>query len=469
MHAFNSKLSGEEMTVEGYEHVKKVWKKFQCNNLLDYSLLYLLMDVGLLADVYMSWRNATYEQFGIDPVHYLTSTSLSLDAFLYSSKVRLPLISDGELYQLITSNSLVNRRATASNPYVNPHFKDHDKQTYILYVDFASLYPTTMAEYKMPLDVITELTPPELEEFTKSDIESINPQEEYGYFILLDTKQMRDDVARDTDAFPLALHPMNIGKEHVSQYTRNLLKKFNTKIPKKNVKLVGTHLPMKNHLICLPLLQTLMKLGLEIESIKKVYKFRQDTYLRDYIMQNAAQRARESDPDKRNTIKILMNGLFGGTIKNSLNYANRNVVVASEDSLFRNVSKHTYKSLDMINEERFIINHHRETVLADSPIYIGFSVLDFAKDKMYKFYYNVLRAHYRDRVQLLYMDTDSFFFTLETEDLMSELKGPLHPHMDFSNFPKSHPLHDSSRKGDLGLLKIETGSEYIRSSSRVKT
>ncbi|XP_066962797.1 uncharacterized protein [Macrobrachium rosenbergii] len=38
MHAFNSKLSGEEMTVEGYEHVKNVWKKFQCKNLLDYSL-----------------------------------------------------------------------------------------------------------------------------------------------------------------------------------------------------------------------------------------------------------------------------------------------------------------------------------------------------------------------------------------------------------------------------------------------
>ncbi|XP_064096357.1 uncharacterized protein LOC135208136 [Macrobrachium nipponense] len=379
MHAFNSKLSGEEITVEGYEHVKKVWKKFQCKNLLDYSILYLLMDVGLLADIYLSWRNAAYEQFGLDPVHYLTSTSLSLDAFLHSSKVRLPLISDGELYQLITSNirggfcSLVNRHAIASNPHVNPHLKDkNSRDKFILYVDFTSLYPNTMVEYKMPLDEITELAPPELEEFIGRDITTIDSQGEYGYFILLDTKKVRDDVARDTDAFPLALHHMNIGDEH-----------------------------------------TLMKLGLEIECIKKVYKFRQDTYLRDYIMKNAAQRAKESDPDKRNTIKILMNGLFGVTIKNSLNYANRNVVVTNEASLFRNVSKHTYKSLDMINEERFIINHNRETVLADSPIYIGFSVLDLAKDKMY------------ERIT-------------------------------------------KTGKGNLGLVKIETGAEYIKEFIGVK-
>ncbi|XP_064113377.1 uncharacterized protein LOC135220011 [Macrobrachium nipponense] len=472
--SFNSKLSGEKMTAEGYEHVKKVWEAFKCKTLLDYSLLYLLMDVGLLADVYMSWRNAAFDQFKLDPAHYLTSTSLSLDAFLHSSEVCLPLISNGELYQLITSNirggfcSLVRRHAIASNPHVNPQFKEHDKQTYILYVDFTSLYPTVMSEYKMPLDVITELEPAELREFIGRDITTIDSQGEYGYFILCDTKKLRDDVAIDTDDFPLALHHMNIGKEHVSQYTSDLLSKFKVKLTKNNVKLVGTHLPMKNHLICLPLLQTLVKLGLEIESIKKVYKFRQDFYLRDYIMENAAQRAKETDPDKKNTIKILMNGLFGVTIKNSLNYATKTVVVSNKDSLLRNVSKHTYKSLDMIDEKRFIINHNRETVLADSPIYIGFSVLDLAKDKMYKFYYNVLRAHYGDRVQLLYMDTDSFFFSLETDDLTRELKGPLHQHLDLSNFPKTHPLYDSTRKGKLGLVKIETGAEYIREFVGIK-
>ncbi|XP_066958926.1 uncharacterized protein [Macrobrachium rosenbergii] len=87
---FDSELTGETLSSEDYAHVVKVWNAANCANLLDYTILYLLMDVGLLADVYLAWRKAAMAQFGLDPARYLTSTSLSLDAFLYSSKIRLP-------------------------------------------------------------------------------------------------------------------------------------------------------------------------------------------------------------------------------------------------------------------------------------------------------------------------------------------------------------------------------------------
>ena len=254
----------------------------------------------------------------------------------------------------------------------------------------------------------------------------------------------------------------------ISEYSRQLLQKFKMKLPRRNKKLVGTHLPLKSHLICLPLLQTLIELGLEVDKIKAVYKFKQDYYLRDYILENAALRAREKDPDKKATIKILMNGLFGVTIKNKLNYASRSRVVNDEATLLRNVSLITFKSLDVINSDRVIVNHNLTSIIADSPIYIGFSILDLAKKIMYDFWYKTLQQIYKDRVRLLYTDTDSFFISLETENLEYELNGPLKPYLDLSNFPKSHPLHSSERKGELGLLKIETGSEQITEFIGVK-
>lgn len=38
---------------------------------------------------------------------------------------------------------------------------------------------------------------------------------------------------------------------------------------------------------------------------------------------------------------------------------------------------------------------------------------------------------------------------------------PLSKLVDFPNFPKTHPLYDNSRRGQLGLLKSEVGDREI--------
>ena len=47
------------------------------------------------------------------------------------------------------------------------------------------------------------------------------------------------------------------------------------------------------------------------------------------------------------------------------------------------------------------------------------------------------------------------------QDLDKELATTLHPYIDFSNYKSDHPLHSTSRKGQLGLLKSETGEKKI--------
>ena len=80
--AFYSKLNGEGITDEDYEHAKKVWDVFEMKTLQDYHNLYNETDVLLLADVFENFRNICLENYKLDPGHYLTAPGLAWDACL---------------------------------------------------------------------------------------------------------------------------------------------------------------------------------------------------------------------------------------------------------------------------------------------------------------------------------------------------------------------------------------------------
>ena len=50
---------------------------------------------------------------------------------------------------------------------------------------------------------------------------------------------------------------------------------------------------------------------------------------------------------------------------------------------------------------------------------------------MYSFYYDVLKARYKDDVRLIYTDTDSYVIQIFTEDIYEDWKG-IKDYMDFS-------------------------------------
>ena len=77
------------------------------------------------------------------------------------------------------------------------------------------------------------------------------------------------------------------------------------------------------------------------------------------------------------------------------------------------------------------------------PIYIGVCILELSKLHMYQYYYDVMKK-YDDKIKLLYTDTDSFIFHIET-DLYKDL-GDMKEHMDFSGYDKSHPCYDKTNK-----------------------
>ena len=99
--AFFSKLNNENITDEDFEHAQNIWKTFNLHTTGDYHDLYLKTDVLLLADVFEEFRKVCLENYNLDPAWYFTSPGLAWDASLKKTEVKLELLTDIDMLQMI--------------------------------------------------------------------------------------------------------------------------------------------------------------------------------------------------------------------------------------------------------------------------------------------------------------------------------------------------------------------------------
>ena len=55
----------------------------------------------------------------------------------------------------------------------------------------------------------------------------------------------------------------------------------------------------------------------------------------------------------------------------------------------------------------------------------------------------------------MYIDTNSLYLNIESQNLYSDLKNRFCNILDLSNFPEDHPLHSKENQDALGFLKFE--------------
>ena len=135
-------------------------------------------------------------------------------------------------------------------------------------------------------------------------------------------------------------------------------------------------------------------------------------------------------------------------------------LVTDGDKFLKLVAKPTYKSCKIFSENLVAVNMKLERLKLDKPSYVGMCILDLSKVHMYDFFYNYLKPKYRDRVQLLLTDTDSFILHIETDDVYKDL----YQHRDLfdnSNYKKDSPFYFGEKKKVIGKFKDETAGEPI--------
>ena len=175
-------------------------------------------------------------------------------------------------------------------------------------------------------------------------------------------------------------------------------------------------------------------------------------------------RAAATNPFIKNAPKLINNAIYGHTLLNPHNYATEAKICHDESSssMLKSFSKPSFRRVDLINDDRFLVTYNKSSVKASSPIYVGYSILNHAKLYVYRFWYLTIVPTYGKRAQFVYSDTDSFIIDIECDDIIKEIQGPLADHLDLSNFPLDHPLYSDRCKGELGKLKIKIAPYHMK-------
>lgn len=280
---------------------------------------YLLVDVGLLADILQKWRSVLHETYGLDITHYVSLPGYAFDSFLKSTEAKIEQPSEPDLYHLERDNvrggftTVVEPQAVANNHHINPDFNpERDTPSHIIYLDKNSLYPTVMCR-PLPERNLKKLSVEERKEWLRThDITNVETDGSVGYWFRCDLHTIEPDVARSTDEFPLHIHHMDIDSEqHLSEHSKAFMAKTGCRLPRVTRKLVGSHCAQNGILTTLPMLQFYLGKGGKIAEIHDIYQFTQSTFLKEFMEGNIKARREASGKILQKAYKVISNSIFG--------------------------------------------------------------------------------------------------------------------------------------------------------------
>ena len=118
--------------------------------------------------------------------------------------------------------------------------------------------------------------------------------------------------------------------------------------------------------------------------------------------------------------KLVNNSVFGKTMENLRKRVDVRLVT-DQKKFSKMVSKPTFVSSKIFNENLVEIHKIKETLTLDRPAYVGMCILDLSKTLMYDFYYNTIKRTYGDKAKLLFTDTDSLCYEIQTENVYKDI------------------------------------------------
>ena len=179
---------------------------------------------------------------------------------------------------------------------------------------------------------------------------------------------------------------------------------------------------------------------------------------------NTNLRTKAKNNFEKDFYKLMNNSVFGKTMENIRNRVDVKLV-NTQEKLKKLVAKPNLKSPPKIFSENLVSVHLKKTSLTmNKPVYLGMCILDLSKTIMYDFHYNYIKPKYEEKAKLLFTDTDSFMYEIETEDFYKDISKDVWDRFDTSNYPENHPsgIPIGINEKVLGMFKDEAAGKIIK-------
>ena len=179
--------------------------------------------------------------------------------------------------------------------------------------------------------------------------------------------------------------------------------------------------------------------------------------MKKYIDFNTEKRMNAANDFEKYFFKLMINSVYGKTMKNLHKRINMGLVNKAEDFL-KYTSKPTYITHKMFGKDYAAIHEIKLVLILNKPIYVGFTVLDLSKWNMYDFHFNFIKKNFD--AELLFTDTDSLTYEIKSENVHEEFF-KWKDLFDFSNYSKDSKFFDETNKKVIGKMKDEFGGVIV--------
>ena len=335
---------------------------------------------------------------------------------------------------------IANRYGKANNKYME-EYDGNVPSKYIMYLDANNLYGWAMSQY-LPTGNFRWMKDKEI---NKIDLGKYKADGKKGLIHEVDLEYLRELHNLHND-YPVAPEKAKVFKNMLSGYCKKTAEKYKISIGQVN-KLIPTLKDKKEYVLHYRNLQLYLDLGLKIKKVHQVLEFNQSPWLKQYIDCNTEKRKHARNPFEKDFFKLMNN-----------------------KKLLKLTSKPTYVSSKIFNKNLVAVHKIKETLSLNRPAYVSMCILDLSKTLMYDFHYNYIKNRYGDRAKLLFTDTDSLTYEIETEDVYQDFWYDKDK-FDNSDYPENSLYHDKTNKKVIGQFKDEAASiptvEFIGLKSKM--
>ena len=326
------------------------------------------------------------------------------------------------------------RYATANNKYMKD-FDETKPSTFIQYLDANNLYGWAMSQ-KLPIKGFKWI------DADKSKVLKLLEKKDTNIGYIFEVDLVYPESLWDShNDYPLALEKIKIDKID---------------------KLICSFLPKKHYVLHYKNLKQYLQEGMILKKVHRGIKFYQKPWMEPYIRKNTDLRKDAKNAFEKDLFKLINNSVFGKTIENIRK--RQNVILVGDRKLANKLSSKPNFDRATIFDENLVAVHMKKTeVYFNKPIYVGQAILDLSKTLMFDFHYNYIRKKYNNKAELLFTDTDSLMYLIQTHDVYQDIKKDIKKKFDTSDYYENHPsgIKTDVNNKVIGKFKDEAAGNQI--------
>ena len=334
------------------------------------------------------------------------------------------------------------RYSEANNKYMKDYNPDKSSK-FIQYLDANNLYGWAMSQ-SLPtggFKWITNLTKEKVMEILEKTNSSMNNMGKKGYIFEVDLEYPKE-LWKSHNDYPLAPEKIKVGGVE---------------------KLISHFKLRKNYVIHYRNLRQCLELGLRITAVYRGISFNQSPWMEPYIRKNTELRKTATNSFEKDFFKLMNNSVFGKTIENIRKRQNV-FLVDNRAKAVKLTCRPNFERATIFDRNLVAIHLKKTEVYFNKPVYVGQAILDLSKLLMFDFHYNYIQRKYSyKRAKLLFTDTDSLMYELDTDDFYDDISTDIKSKFDTSEYPQDHKsgILTGANKKVIGLFKDEVAGKQI--------